>query len=161
MSASDEGFEWFFRAEYEAVLRTCTLIMRERARAEDVTQEAFAKLLNHWDRVSRYDHPDAWVRRVAVRLAIKTSRRDRMRESLERQRETPVETQGSDRSLIDVIAGLPPAQKAAIILFYYEDRPTSEVARILDCSESTARVHLHKARKKLAVLMQEEVTDVT
>ena len=161
MSTSNEGFEWFFRAEYEAVLRTCILITRDRAKAEDVTQEAFAKLLNHWDRVSRYDHPDAWVRKVAVRLAIKTSRRDRMREVLERRREAVPEAAGSDLSLIDVISGLPPAQKTAIILFYYEDRPTSEIATILDCSESTARVHLHKARKRLAALVREEVTDVT
>ncbi len=35
-------------------------------------------------------------------------------------------------------------------LYYLEDLPISEVAEILACSESTVKVHLHKARKRLA-----------
>jgi RNA polymerase sigma factor (sigma-70 family) len=51
-------------------------------------------------------------------------------------------------------------QRAAVVLFYFEDRPVSEVAEILDCSTSTAKVHLHKARKKLAELLTGEAFSV-
>ena len=162
MTDRDERFEWFFRSEYEAVLRSVTLVTRDRARAEEVTQEAFTTTLVHWRRVSRYEHPDAWVRRVAIRLAIRVSRRERLRTAIERRREpSPGGPTEPDPSLAEAIAALPPAQRAAVVLFYYEDRPTSEIATILDCSEATARVHLHKARKRLATTMNRELDDVT
>jgi RNA polymerase sigma-70 factor (ECF subfamily) len=47
-----------------------------------------------------------------------------------------------------------------VVLFYYEDRPVSEIATILGCSESTAKVHLHRARKSLARILGEEAADV-
>jgi Sigma-70 region 2 len=53
-------------------LRSVFLIVRDRGRAEEITQEAFVKLYTHWRRVARYDRPDAWVRRVAIRMAIRS-----------------------------------------------------------------------------------------
>ena len=61
------------------------------------------------------------------------------------------------------IGQLPPAQRAAVVLFYFEDRPAGEIARILGCAGSTARVHLVHARARLAELLHEhgeETTDV-
>jgi RNA polymerase sigma-70 factor (ECF subfamily) len=52
-------------------------------------------------------------------------------------------------------------QRAAIVLFYFEDRPVSEIAEILDCAPSTAKVHLHRARKTLAERLGEVMADVT
>jgi RNA polymerase sigma-70 factor (ECF subfamily) len=50
-------------------------------------------------------------------------------------------------------------QRAAVILYYLEDRPLDEVAGVLGCHESTARVHLHRARRRLAELLSVEVSD--
>jgi RNA polymerase sigma-70 factor, ECF subfamily len=50
-------------------------------------------------------------------------------------------------------------QRAAVVLFYFEDLPLSEIASILRCSEATVRVHLHRARKRLAELLGEEVIE--
>ncbi len=50
-------------------------------------------------------------------------------------------------------------QRAAIVLFYFEDLPVAEIAHILDCAEPTARVHLHRARKRLAEVLGEEVSE--
>jgi RNA polymerase sigma factor (sigma-70 family) len=55
------------------------------------------------------------------------------------------------------IKALPPRQRSVIVLFYYEDRPMEDIARILDCSPSTGWVHLHRARKRLGALLTEEV----
>ena len=51
---------------------------------------------------------------------------------------------------------MPTAQRAAIVLHYYEDRPVAEIASILGCAEATARVHLHRGRKRLAELLGED-----
>lgn len=55
---------------------------------------------------------------------------------------------------------LPLKQRTAVVLFYFEDRPVAEVAQLLGCSPATARVHLHRARRRLAALLGEVVDDV-
>jgi RNA polymerase sigma-70 factor (ECF subfamily) len=47
-----------------------------------------------------------------------------------------------------------------VALFYLEDRPMAEIAQILGCSKATVKVHLFKARKRLAELLGEEHVDV-
>jgi RNA polymerase sigma factor (sigma-70 family) len=149
-------YERFFRREFAPVLRTVELMLRDHGRAEELAQEAFVQLLRHWAKVSRYERPDAWVRRVAIRLAMRAIRRERLWQLV---RGTLILAQPDRPSRYDVdgaIRRLPASQRAAIVLHYYEDRPTAEVAAILGCSESTARVHLHHARKRLAQLLGED-----
>ena len=146
----------FFREEFAPVLRTIELMLRDHSRAEELTQDAFVQLLVHWPKVSRYERPDAWVRRVAIRLAVRSLRRDRLWQ-LVRAGLLPAEPdRPSGLDLAGAIRRLPGSQRAAIVLHYYEDRPTVEVAAILGCSESTARVHLHHARKRLAEMLGED-----
>src|SRR5829696_899980 len=80
----DEAFTWFFRAEYPSVVRTVTVMLHDREQARDVAQEAFIQLMSHWHTVSAYDRPEAWVRRVAIRLAMRGRRRDVLRRARER-----------------------------------------------------------------------------
>jgi len=156
----DERFTWFFRNEFRSVVRTAYVILHDAARAEDVAQDAFAQVYVHWRKVSRYERPEAWVRKVAIRSALKILRRDRLRQILERKTEPSAEAPHRPSvELIQAIGLLPPQQRAAVALFYLEDRPTSEVAEILCCSESTAKVHLFKARKRLAAMLAEEADD--
>ena len=63
----------------------------DRGHAEEITQDAFAKLLLHWSSVRNYERPDAWVRRVAIRMAVKQSKREmgRERERLAVVRDVP------------------------------------------------------------------------
>ena len=160
MSKAELEYAWLFRAEYPLVLRTVFLIVHDRGRAEDVTQEAFIKLLTHWRRVSRYERPDAWVRRVAIRMALRQSSRERMRPDLERDAAPPAAIeQLPDVDLARAVANLPPMQRASVVLFYFEDRPVAEIVDILGIAEATVRVHLHRARSRLAELLGEEVGD--
>ena len=56
------------------------------------------------------------------------------------------------------MAALAPMQRAAVALYYWEDRPVLEIARLLQVSESTVKQHLYRAREHLAVALREEVT---
>jgi RNA polymerase sigma-70 factor (ECF subfamily) len=141
------------------VLRTVYLILGDRGRAEDVTQEAFMQLLAHWRRVSRYERPEAWVRRVAIRLAVRTSRRDRVRVALEREAPRREERPPPDVDLADALRRLPVKQRACVLLFYFEDRPIAEVVDILGISDGAVKVHLYRARQRLASLLREEVDE--
>jgi RNA polymerase sigma factor (sigma-70 family) len=146
----------FFRAEFAPVLRTIALMLHDQGRAEEITQDAFIQLLRAWPKISRYERPQAWVRRVAIRLAMRSIRRDRLWSLARLRLLPPADPRPSRFDVPAAISRLPGSQRAAIVLHYYEDRPVAEVAIILGCSESTARVHLHRGRKRLQVLLGED-----
>lgn len=158
VGAEDE-YASFFRAEFLHVVRISYLIVHDRQRAEDVAQEAFIQLLAHWNKVSRYELPEAWVRRVAIRIASRSARRERRRPALEGATDPSVPFTPSDIDLLNAIKRLPPQQRAAVALHYFEDRPLPEVAHILGCSHAAAKVHVFNARKRLAEMLGEEAAD--
>lgn len=166
MSDPDVEFAWLFRTEYEAVVRTVFLILHDRERARDIAQDAFTELLMRWKKISRYERPDAWVRRVAIRMAIRYVNRERRRPWVERELDPATLPQPADVDLIRAIRQLPATQRAAVILFYFEDRPLAEIGDILNVAPGAAKVTLHRARKRLAALLgakepSEEATDVS
>ena len=161
MSREDEVRD-LFDDNYDQVVRTAFLIVQDWGRAEEVAQDAFVQLLRYWGRVSGHEMPAAWVRRVAVRLAVRSVRRERrLTTAMVRSMPAPAAVDpGEAAASADVLAALarlPGRQRAAAVLFYFEDRPVEEIGQILDCSTSTAGVHLHRARIRLGELLSEEV----
>ena len=78
MRSADRGeFEQVFRSGYPSVLRTAYLVLHDRGRAEEVTQDGFLRLYQRWPQAVSYDHPVAWVRKVVVRDAIRRAERER------------------------------------------------------------------------------------
>jgi hypothetical protein len=90
------------------------LIVHDRQVAEDVAQQAFAQLLIHWRKVSAYERPEAWVRRVAIRLAARTVKRERLRTTLHQQVEQQLPAPSPDVDLVRALKALPPRQRASI-----------------------------------------------
>ena len=159
---AENDYQTLFRREYPSVLRDVTMVLGDREAARDVAQEAFARLYVHWRKVSRYERPGAWVRRVAIREAVKGNRR---RAKAEASAHLVIVDESfspapNDPDLAAAIATLPPMQRAAVVLHYLHDLPIREVADTLGCREATAGVHLHRARKRLAELLGEEAEDV-
>ena len=149
-------YEWVFRTTYPAVVRTAFVIVRERGLAEEVAQDAFVRLYERWDGVVEREQPQGWVHavavRVAVRMAVRQARRRRERSTVAAIEERPVHDTVIDVDLHRALGRLPPRQRAAVALYYLEDRPVAEIASLLDVSESTVRQHLHRARARLVVL---------
>jgi RNA polymerase sigma-70 factor (ECF subfamily) len=158
MAAASGDFDSMFAAEYSAVLRTVFLICHDTHQAQDITQEAFVELLRHWDKVSRYERPGAWVRRVAIRKLHKTMRRDVRRRAAEGSLDPPATLEPADVDVLRAVRALPLRQRTAVVLHYFEDLSLHDVADVLDCSASTAGVHLHRARARLGGLLKEEVS---
>lgn len=86
----EADFDWWYRTVYSGVARTVFLIVHDRGCAEEITQDAFLQMLRHWTRVRGYERPDAWVRRVAIRLAVKHVQREQKRGRRERLAMEPV-----------------------------------------------------------------------
>src|SRR4051812_19425063 len=153
MGEDNPEFEELFEAEFRAVVRSVFVVCQDLGRAEDLTQEAFLELLRHWRRVSRYERPGAWVRRVAIRKAVQATKREARRSRFERRAATrDPDSQASsfpDDGVWAAVRSLPAQQRAVVALFYYEDLSVEDVARVLGCSVSTVKVHLHRAREAL------------
>jgi RNA polymerase sigma-70 factor (ECF subfamily) len=146
------GFEAVFEREYAAVRGTVFLLCHDRELAEDIAQDSFVELLRNWSRVSGYERPGAWVRRIAIRRTWKCVRRESHRRLLERRTWDRVAEQddGHATGVSEAVGALPYQQRAAVVLHYYEGASLAEVATILGCTPSTAGVHLHRARRTLA-----------
>jgi RNA polymerase sigma-70 factor (ECF subfamily) len=156
-----DEFERVFRAAYAAVLRTAYLVLQDRGRAEEVTQDAFLRLYERWGSAVTFEHPQAWVRRVAVRDAIRRARRERVVSVV-----APVDTPTTGERLPDIdllraVSGLPHKQRAAVALHYLEDLPVNEVAELMEVAPATVRQHLFKARSHLAERLGESMEEAT
>jgi RNA polymerase sigma-70 factor (ECF subfamily) len=155
-----EQFERVFRSSYRTVLGTAFLILRDRGRAEEVTQDAFLRLYERWGEGVLFDNPEAWVRRVVVRDAVRRAKRERI---------VPVTTvvdrsAGDDRArdldLWRAIGALPAQQRAAVALYYLEDLPVGDVALLMSVAPATVRQHLLRARAHLAETLGETTEEV-
>lgn len=148
-------FEVFYRRDFRAVVGLAYALSGSRWAAEDLAQEAFLAAHRQWSRIGTYEAPGAWVRRVVANMAVSAFRRKAAEtRAIGRYvagRQTPlVELEPVDHEFWQAVRDLPPQQAKAIALHYLEDRPVKEIAEILDCAESTAKVHLHRGRLALA-----------
>lgn len=151
-------FAVFYTREFASIALIAGTTAGDRSSGEDIAQEAFNRAHRDWDRIAGFDKPGAWVRRVAINLAL-TRRRSIGREARAvlrlggRLRPTVDDHRHGDPAVWEAVGQLPPQQRAAIALHYFEDRPVAEIADLLGCTRSTATSHLHKARTRLADLL--------
>lgn len=159
----DADFEHLYHEEYPAIAREAYLLLGNGDAASDVAQEAFMRAYERWDKISGYDRPGAWVRRVAIRLATRTLRRQ---ETLKRILGRLVRSGGAgntgplDLDVVGAVRELPPSQRAAVVLHYFDGLPVTEVAEAMSCTDGTVKRHLYRARSRLRELLGEEAEDV-
>ena len=155
-SGTDTGFDRFFQREFPAMVALAYSVSGSAAAAEDIAQDALSRAYRMWPKVSAYDKPGAWLRRVTINLALSTRRRmaAETKARFRLGRPTLSETPAVHDDVWDAIRRLPGNQRAAVALHYLEDRSIAEVAEILDCAEATARVHLHRGRQALAAMLE-------
>jgi len=156
---SPPEYEDFYRREYPAMVALAAAVSGSFAAAEDLAQEALTRAFRRWGRISTYDRPGAWLRRVTINLALSRRRRLASEARLRLRLGGPplVELPEGDETHVWIaVRRLPARQRAAIALYYLEDRSVAEIADILGCSEATIRVHLHRGRTKLATMLEHD-----
>lgn len=147
------SFDSFFRSEYRSMLGIALALAKDTAEAEDLVQEAFISAHKRWDRVSQYDSPRAWVRRVLINKA--TSLHRRLSAELKAVgRIGPPEPAPPDLSpetseVWKEVRRLPRRQQQAVALHYVGQLSMVEMADAMGCSEGAAKSHLHRARETL------------
>jgi len=150
-------FDSWYRREYPRVLIAVSVVCAgDHARAEDATNDAFAKAFERWTSVSAMKSPTAWVTKVAINRAKRSlRRRSRRIELLNAERlGTPVTDPDSGLDLWDSLASLTPRQRRAIVLRYIEDLPQQQVADEMGIALGTASATLSQARGHLRSELQ-------
>lgn len=124
--------------------------------AEDLVQESLLRVHRHWSKV-RLEMPDAYVRKTILRQYLSWRRRRASAEvpdlsdaDADRDRRPDHADSLVDRDAIRfAVAGLPPRQRAVLVLRYYEDLDDAEIASLIGCSATTVRSHASRALARL------------
>lgn len=143
-------FESWLVAREHALQRTALLLTGDPHHAQDLVQNTLTKLYLAWDRIERHERVDAYARRILVNEHRSAWRR------AWRQREITTdvlpdagamspEHDGERDAVWAFVSGLPPRQRAVIVLRYYEDLTEAETADLLGISRGTVKSQAHRA----------------
>src|SRR5437764_3118987 len=131
--------------------------------AQDLTQEAFIKALQHQEQLKDEQKAAHWLSRIATNTAIDFVRRtsrvtfceiDQAPESHSETAEESLLRSEQRNYLEDGLRLLSPRERAALILRDVEGLPAEEVAKRLNCSKATVRSHIANARTKFRRYME-------
>jgi RNA polymerase sigma-70 factor (ECF subfamily) len=155
----EASFASFYVASYGRVARSLIPIAGSAAEAEDLAQEAFARGLVRWRRVQTYEQPEAWVRAVAMNLAL--SRLRKIRNGVSAVRRLGPRAPEPDHAikvvarqdLVQALGQLPQKQRAALILYYVCDRSIEQISDDLRMNAGTVKSSLARGRARLHQIM--------
>lgn len=153
---STSGFEEFVAAETPRLLRLAVALTGNPHDAWDLVQESLVRVGVRWRRLAD-GNPGGYARTTLVRLDIDRHRRLRRERPRTTLPEAPVELeQPLDPALVTALQGLPPQQRAAVVLRFVVDLDHARIAEHLGCSVGTARAHLSRGlagmRQRLEVM---------
>ncbi len=182
-SERDEQIRWLFGERYTPMCRLAALLLDDPSSAEEVVQEAFARVFSSWWRIRKVEAAPAYLRTTVVNLCNTRLRRRRLQFDADRMLAAEIQVKsrisgagsdyggnphtgdhsGADESeevvaMIQVaraVGALPPRQKSVIVLRYWADLPESEIAAVMHCSAGTVKSQLAKARATLARLLED------
>ena len=161
----NDAFEQLVRRKTTKVYSLCYRIIGNAEDAKDISQLVFIKL---WENLDKYDPHfafDTWLYRMVTNVAIDFLRNKQSRENAVNSNLRLVKTSSDaeqgvivQRKEIEnvfnaVATVLSPKQKTIFVMREMDDLPSSEIAKVLGCRESTVRNHLFNARK----LMQQQL----
>ena len=151
MASGEAGLvERVYREEAPALWRAILLFCGDRQIADDAVAEAFAQALR---RGAEIHSLKKWVWRTAFNVA-KGMLKDRAR-TAGSVPDAGYELPPSGAELVQLLQPLSLMQRAVVLLHYYADYPIREVAALLGSSAAAVGVHLHRARTRLRVLLEE------
>ena len=161
VAESVPDFDSWVAARGPALLRLAYTLTGNRADAEDVVQEALARALARWGRISKVGDVDAYVRRMVVNAHTSWWRRFRRRESpVELVRDSVAPEPGGlmpdqRAGLWAACQALPEVQRTAVVLRYYEQLEYAEIAELTGVREGSVRARVSRGLAQLRTTMGE------
>ena len=153
----------FCEAEWPRLVGALSLYTGDADLAEELAQEAVARVCRHWRRVRKMDAPGAWLHRVARNLAHSHFRRARTGERAQARAADRLTEPSDDDAVVlrAVVASLPDRERDVIVLRFYLGLSVREAAAELEIPEGTVKTLTHRAIGRLRErgVVDEEVID--
>jgi RNA polymerase sigma-70 factor (sigma-E family) len=135
----EQEFTEFFGAHAQGLRRTAYLVVRDWHLAEDLTQQALAKLYAAWGRTHEATRL-AYARKIVVNECLSHLRRHRPETAVETVPDPPGSVTGDHPLDLGRALGLlPPRQRAIVALRYLDDLSVEEVGRTLGIADGTVK----------------------
>ena len=151
-----KSFEEFYDGESRLLFRRLWLVTGNRAEAEELMQDAFLRVWERWDRVGRMDDPVGYLYRTAMNLFRKRYRRAMVaiRRSVGLAPSQDDFADADDRQTVrQVLATLPPRQRAALVLTEMLGLTAEEAGNALGVKASTVRSLSRQGRESFRRVM--------
>lgn len=168
-SGSSAAFGKLIKKYQQKVLYLAFDLIHDYEDAKDIAQEAFIKSFEKLHQFEERAQFSTWLYRITVNLAMDQHRRRKRRpqDSLEqniqeieqqkiieqteegRRSERELQTLAQREQIDKALDNLSENQRVATILKYFHQKSSKEIAEVLGCSESTARIHLFRAVKNM------------
>jgi RNA polymerase sigma-70 factor (ECF subfamily) len=152
---SDEDFNRLYRDSRPRILRTLVAMVGDVGAAEDCVQDTFVKAYKAWSRWKPDAPAEAWLHRIAIRVAISHRRRERLRDAgalilrLGRSGADDPQEDVAGQDLLNALRRLSPDQAAAVVLRHHHGYSNREIAAALGIPESTVSARLVAAKRRL------------
>jgi RNA polymerase sigma-70 factor (sigma-E family) len=157
------SLEELYRSEARRLLGMLCVLLGDRSEAEDVLQEAFARVHRSWDRIQDRDRAAAYLRSTAFNLARSTWRRRRRRSGTIDRRQSDEAHSSSvvdvvvdglmlredQRAVLAALRTLPDRQRACVVLRFYGGAGIDEIGATLGIAPNSVKTHLQRAMSHL------------
>ncbi len=158
-SRRDQAIERLILQYQTPLLRLCYMQLRDRALAEDAVQETFLKAYKGYGQFRGECSEKTWLTRIAVNTCRDFQRGGWFRHMDRRVTpemlpigETQPETEDLDLSM--AVMKLPRKMRETILLYYYQDMSTEEIAGALGIAQSSVSNRLRRSREKLRKMLE-------
>lgn len=139
----------------DSLLRLCTVYLRDFHLAEDALQDTFIKVYRRYPSFRHESSVKTWITRIAMNTCRDYLRRkkpeplgdDRWLEEI--PCEASMDSRLESEQLLKAVLALPPKHREVILLYYYEELTTGEIARMLHMPAPTVSARLRRARMRL------------
>ncbi len=153
-SRRDQVIERLIEDYQTPLLRLCYIRLKDRMLAEDAVQETFLKAYRGFDHFRGESSEKTWLFKIAVNVCRDVQRGSWFRhtdrrvtpEMLPEAADQPAER---DIDLTLAIMNLPVKLRDAMILYYYQDMGTEEIAAVLGIAQSSVSNRLKRGRERL------------
>jgi RNA polymerase sigma-70 factor (sigma-E family) len=157
-SQRDAEYTEFVTSQRNPLVRMARLLTAgDEAYAEDLVQTTLTKLYVHWPKVRRAGNPVGYARTVLTHAFVDEQRRaHRRRETptdAPTERPAPAEDRDLGETVLAALDGLPPRQRAVVVLRHWLDLDVAETARALGCSTGTVKSQNAKALSHLRLTL--------
>jgi RNA polymerase sigma-70 factor (ECF subfamily) len=159
LSGDARAFEELYSKYYEKVFAIARGVLMDADEASDAVQEVFTLVYRHLARFDKRSRFSTWLFRVAVNRSIQEARRNRYRSRTVALTEAAGKVAAEEPDTTDpkvqaTLTKLSPADRALLVLFYWEELSLQDIADSIGCGVNAAKTRLYRARERFRTIYE-------